>query len=64
MPYTSAISMPSPPAPPVTTMTSSLRSTSRGRPNAMRWLMALAIHASVTMPAQTKDATIGGDSHL
>jgi hypothetical protein len=62
IPYTSAISRPSPLAPPVMTMTSSLRSTSRGRPNANRLLIIPAIQDSEIMEAQAIDTSIGGAS--
>jgi hypothetical protein len=62
MPYTSAISRPSPLAPPVMTMTSSLRSTSRGIPNASLLLMAPKIQDSDTKAAQAIETSMGGAS--
>jgi hypothetical protein len=62
IPYTSAISRPSPLAPPVMTMSSSLRSTSRGRPNASLLLMAPKIQDSEMNDAQAIETSMGGAS--
>lgn len=62
IPYTSAISSPSPLAPPVMTITSSLKSTSRGRPNARRLFIAPTTQHSVMNEAHAIDTSMGGAS--
>jgi hypothetical protein len=56
--------MPSPLEPPVMTMTSSLRSTSRGRPKASLWLIAPTIQQTEMKAAHAIETSIGGASHI